>query len=117
MTLWWTGLLLGALGAAVADGSRIGAVMWTSKRWPWNEPSERVPLVVALTIRITCASVLAGVVASQHVVGWSDQPIVLFGIGLAAPTVVQNGARIARVMMKALFAEYFRSDGGHDGAP
>lgn len=103
MTAWWAGFLLGALGAAVADGSRIGTSMLASKQWPWSHPDERVPFAVALVIRMGCASVMASVVAMQELTGWSDRPLVLFGIGLAGPSVVQQGARIARVVVRELF--------------
>jgi hypothetical protein len=112
VTPWWEGLLLGALGAAVADGTRIASVMLASKRWPWRTPGQRAPFAVALMIRGGCAAALAGVVAIQEIVGWSDKPLVLFLLGLTAPTVLQHSIRLARVVAKAIIGEYFRGTGG-----
>jgi hypothetical protein len=114
VTPWWAGLLLGALGAAVADGTKIGAVMIESKKWPWSRPGQRAPFLVALLIRTTCPAVLAAVVAAQ-LTGWPKQAFVLFGIGLAGPTSVQQGTRFARVVVKAILTELSKSGGGQDG--
>jgi hypothetical protein len=106
--------MLGGLGAAVADGSKVAGVMLTAKTWPWSDRAQRLPLVVALAVRSGCAASLGGVTAAEGVVGWSDRPLALFLIGLAAPTVVQNGARIGRVVVRAIMGEYFGSVGGGD---
>jgi hypothetical protein len=112
MTPWWTGLLLGGLGAAVADGSKIAGVMLSSKRWPWSKPAQRAPFVVGLFIRGGCAAALSAVVAAQAVVGWSDQPLALFVLGLSAPSVVQHGTRLGRAVVIAIMNEYFGGGGG-----
>ena len=110
MIPWWTGLLLGALGAGVADGTKVGTVMLTSKKWPWTSPGQRGPFLVGLSIRASCGAALSAVVAAAAVVGWSDQPLALFVIGLSAPTIVQHGTRLGRAVVRAILAEY--SDGG-----
>lgn len=116
MIPWWTGLLLGALGAAVADGSKIGGILLTSKRWPWSKPGQRAPFAVGLLIRGGCAAALSAVVAAQAVTGWSDQPLALFAVGLSAPTIVQHGTRVGRAIMQAIMSEYFGGGGGERGA-
>jgi hypothetical protein len=103
---WWVGALLGALGGSVADGTKIATTMMTSKRWPWARPKERLPFLYAILIRIGCAAAVPSVVAVERIVGWSDQPLALFALGLAAPSVVQHAARIGRVCLKALLHEY-----------
>jgi hypothetical protein len=112
MTPWWQGLVLGVLGAAVADGYKIGTTMLSSKRWPWTRTGQRAPFVVALAIRMACPGVLAAVVALQHMTGWSNQPLVLLGIGLAGPTSVQQSVRFGRVVVKAIVGEFLKAGEG-----
>lgn len=112
MISWWAGLLLGALGGAVADGTKLAGTMINKKSWPWNTPKQRAPILVALIIRVGSAAAVSAVLAGQHVTGWSNQPVVLFLVGLAAPSVVQQGARIGRVIIKAIMHEYFPGGGG-----
>ncbi|MGI5236987.1 hypothetical protein [Dactylosporangium sp. CA-139066] len=111
VTSWWLGLLLGAVGAAVADGTKISAFMLTFKRWPWTKDRQRAPFFVGLLIRIACAAALSSVVATQPIVGWSDQPLALFLVGLSAPTLVQHGTRLGRAVLKAIMAEYSGAGG------
>lgn len=112
---WWGALVLGAAGAFVADGSKLANVMLTSKRWPWSNPRQRWPLFVALAIRAGAGAAVSCVVAAQSIMNWSDQPLVLFCLGLSAPTVVQHGARISRAVIRAVMAEYFGSNGAGRG--
>jgi hypothetical protein len=114
--VWWMGALLGALGGVVADGSKIAATMLSSKRWPWTRREQRWPFAVALTIRVGCAATVGAVVAVQAVVGWSDHPLGLFVLGLAAPRLVQHGTRIGRVCLKAILGEYSAGGGGGGAA-
>jgi len=106
MIAWWTALILGGLGAVVADGSRIANVMLVSKRWPWNAPKQRLPFAMAIVVRIGCAAALSSVVAMQSIEGWSNQPLVLFVLGLSAPSVVQHGTRLGRALVRAVIREY-----------
>jgi hypothetical protein len=115
MISWWSALMLGLLGATVADGSRIGGVMLTAKRWPWSRSGQRAPFVVGLLIRAGSAGILSAVIALQQIVGWSDQPLVLFVLGIATPTVVQNTTRLGRAVAKAIMTEYFGGGGGAGG--
>lgn len=110
--IWWVGGLLGALGGAVADASKVATTMLTTKQWPWTKPEQRWPFLTALLLRTGCAAALPAVVAAQKFVGLSDQPLILFLLGLAAPTLVQHVARIARVCLKALLGEYSAGGGG-----
>ncbi|GIF67998.1 hypothetical protein Ais01nite_60330 [Asanoa ishikariensis] len=112
MTLWWVAAILGGLGGAVADGSRLASTMLSSRKWPWSRREQRMPIVVALVVRTGIAAILAGVVSAQQAVGWSDQPLILFLLGLAAPTVVQGGAKIGRVAFKAIAGEVVGGGGG-----
>jgi hypothetical protein len=112
MISWWLGCLLGALGGAVADGTKLAGVMITKKAWPWNTPKQRAPLFVALVIRVACAAAVSAVLADQQIVGWSDRPLALFLAGAAAPSVVQQGTRIVRVAIKAIMHDYLGGGGG-----
>jgi hypothetical protein len=112
MISWWVGLLLGAVGALVADGSKISTLMLTSKRWPWTKSGQRGPFVIGLLIRVGCAAALASVIARQAIVGWSDQPLALFIVGVSAPTIIQHGTRLGRAVARAVLAEYFKEGGG-----
>ncbi|MGC4755656.1 hypothetical protein [Micromonospora trifolii] len=99
----------------MADGTKLAGTMINKKSWPWKTSKQRTPILVAITIRVGCAAAVSGVFAAQHIAGWSNQPVALFLIGVAAPSVVQQGARIGRVIIKAVMHDYFPG-GGNDGA-
>ncbi|MCY1142644.1 hypothetical protein OWR29_32005 [Actinoplanes sp. Pm04-4] len=115
MIQWWLGLVLGILGGAVADGTKYGALMIKLKKFPFSGRGQRSPFILGLAIRWACAGVLAAVVALQKHVGLSDQPLVLFLIGLAAPTVVQQATRLGRAIVRAILSEFF-GGGSSSGA-
>lgn len=112
MIEWWVAALLGALGGVVADGSRLAGTMLSSKAMPWKGKQQRRAVALALIIRSGCAAALPSVVALQGIVGWSDQHLALFLLGFATPTVVQQGARIARVCARAILGELTAGGGG-----
>lgn len=72
--------------------------------------------MVGLLIRACCAGALSAVVALQGIAGWSDQPLALFILGVATPTVVQNATRLGRAIVRAIMTEYFDRGGGGGGA-
>jgi hypothetical protein len=112
MIIWWAGALLGALGGAVADGSKIAKTMLRTKKSPCAGPGQAGPFVLAIVIRVGCAASVGGVLAAQQMVGWSDSPVVVFLIGTAAPTVIQEGARVGRACVRAILSEYSGRGGG-----
>lgn len=112
MIAWWVGALLGALGGTVADGFKIGTTMYTTKKFPCSKPEQRLPFILGLSIRIGCAAAPSGVLAAEQVTNWSDKPYVLFALGLAAPAVIQQAARVARVCLRAILNEYSGGGGG-----
>jgi len=112
---WWEGLLLGLAGASVADALKMAELMMRTKRWPAKGRQQRNPLLIGILIRACSGGVVASVVSMQHLVGWSNAPVALFLLGLASPTVVQQGTRLGRVITKAILNE-LTGGGGQGGA-
>ena len=114
MISWWMGLLFGLLGAAVADGTKYGAIMINQKKYPFSKRGERAPFMIGLLVRWACGATVCSVVALQQIEEWSNQPLALFLVGVASPTVVQGATRLGRTIIRAIMAEL--SGGGGSGA-
>ncbi|WP_141578552.1 hypothetical protein [Actinomadura sp. WMMA1423] len=101
MLVWWQAVLWGMAGGGCVEALELYAQIHRSRRrWSWRRPIPQglTAFAVSVLIRLAVgAAVAAALAASGQVSG----PLAAFGLGVAAPLVIEKLARLVPLQIDA----------------